>query len=86
MGASLLEELPHIQFAEMQTVLGATLNTVVTFSNPVVTTLIAWLKLFAHFKTIFDCGSFFVEFSCGDAIESHLLRLGLVVGEATFKR
>ena len=66
--------------------LGATLNTVVTFSNPIVTTLIARLKFIRSFKTLFDCGSFFVEFSCGDAIESHLLRLGLIPAEATLKR
>ena len=38
--------------------LGATLDTVVTFSNPVVTSLIAWLKLFAHFKRSLIAGVF----------------------------
>ena len=70
----------------MQTVLREALNNVVTFSNPVVTTLIARLNLFAHLKRSLIAGVFFVEFSCGDAIESHLLRLGLIVSEATFKR
>ena len=38
--------------------MGATLSTVVTFSNPVVTTMIAWLNLFAHFKRSLIAGIF----------------------------
>ena len=38
--------------------LGATLNTVVTFSNPVVTSLIARLEFIRPFKTLFDCEVF----------------------------
>ena len=38
--------------------MGATLSTVVTFSNPVVTTMIAWLNLFAHLKRSLIAGVF----------------------------
>ena len=55
---SFLKSCHIFNFPRCKLLLGATLNTVVTFSSPVVTTLIAWLNLFAHFKRSLIAGVF----------------------------